>query len=178
VALIATPGDASANAYLTLAEADAYAVDDMGPEADRWSKPETTVDERERAIRRATLELDAYLRTGHPPYSGTQALRFPRLDVDVDSGGSPIIPASLKRATYHQAAYVLLNAKVIDGANARAARGQSSYSDFGASGTEKDPKPSPISDRALTFLSGYRTASAPATRTGLHSLGVDSGFPR
>lgn len=176
--LDATPGGTTSDAYITLAEAEAFASNDMGPEAERWRTPESADDERERAIRRATLELDAYLRTGHPPYAGAQALRFPRKDVDVDAGGSAIIPGNLKRATYHQAAYVLLNASVIDGANARGARGQESYSDFGASGVEADPKPPAISERALLFLAGFRTVSAPKPNTGTHSLRVDSGFPR
>ena len=171
-----TPGGVDSDAYISLDEAESLAADDMGPEASRWKKPESDDAERERAIKRATVELDAYLRSSHPPYNPGQALRFPRSDVDVDAQGEPMIPATLRRATYHQAAYTLLNSKVIDGANARGARGQSQYSDAGASGTEADPKLNQISDRALLFLTGYRTASTPKPDSGINSIRVDSGI--
>ena len=42
----------------------------------------------------------------------------------------------------------------------------------------RGPKPPAISDRAALFLNGYRTASTPRSNSGVHSLRVESGFPR
>lgn len=172
--LDATVAGPTADSYLTLAAADAHAEDDMGPEADLWRKPTSTVKDRERALKRATREIDGYVRTGWPRHSGDQALRFPR-SIDVASGVA-FIPRGVQLATYHQAAYVLANAAVIDRASARHARNLSSASEPDLSGTQADDPGSAMSPRALHFLAGFRIAAAAKSGT-IRSLRMAGGMP-
>jgi hypothetical protein len=173
--LDATVGGASANSYLTVADADALAAADMGPEADRWAEAGTTVASREIALQRATREIDDYVRPGFPRHSATQALRFPRANADVDSDGDPFIPADIRHACYLQAAFILSNAAAIDRASARHARNQAQYSEPGTSGTEGQDSSSSWSLRALQALSAYAKASRTASG-GMTSTRVASGF--
>lgn len=173
--LVATVAGDTSDSYLTVSAADARAADDMGPEADRWLAAITTITDRERALKRATREVDAYVRTGHPRHSATQALRFPR-SIDETAAGVAYIPTTILAATYHQAAYVLANAAVIDRAGARHARSLASSSEPNLSGTEADDPSAAMSPRALHFLSGYLIAS-PARSGTIGSLRMSGGFP-
>lgn len=175
MALDATVAGASADSYLTVAAADLLAADDLGPEAERWTAPSTTVLEREQALKRATREIDAYVPTGYPPYATTQALVFPR-SIDVVSG-APVIPSALKRAAYHQAAFVLLNAGTIDRASQRHARNLSQHSETGTSGTQGEDASSVMSPRALHHLAGVGLVSRSRIAGTVHSARVASGFP-
>lgn len=120
--LDATLAGAAANSYLTVAEADALARDDLGTTAERWLA--ASVPDREKALIRATREIDLFVAdAGGMRYSATQALLFPRA---VDVTGTPALPflhRSIRAAAYSQAAYVLENAKRIDQAASRRARG-------------------------------------------------------
>lgn len=129
MAIDATVAGASANSYLTVAEADALAASDLGPQAERWVAAATTVDLKERALRRATREIDAFL-ADHPVarYSLTQTLRFPRSTDITGDPATPFLPRTLKDATYEQAAYLVSNAKLLDEAASRRAHGLFSYS--------------------------------------------------
>lgn len=171
--LDATVAGALADSYLTVEDADALAEADMGPEATRWLDANTTVAERERALKRATREIDGYVRTGWPKYTATQALRFPR-SIDVASDVA-YIPADITMAAYHQAAYVLRNAAVIDKANARHARGLSQFSEPNVSGSIDDESVNIISPRAMHYLSGFEKAS-PVRGGGMRSVRLGSGF--
>lgn len=173
--LDATVAGASADSYLTVAAADALAGADMGPEADRWLAETTTVSDREKALKRATREIDGYVRTGWAKHAGTQALRFPR-SIDESSAGVAFIPAAMLAATYHQAAYVFANAAVIDRASARHARNLSSASEPEMSGTQADDPSAVMSPRALHHLAGFRIAGA-AKAGSVRSLRLSSGFP-
>jgi hypothetical protein len=125
--LDATVGGATANSYLTLAAADAMADEDFGRQADAWKA--AAVSSKEAVLKRATREISSFLADiGGARYSSTQALLFPRA---VDVAGNPALPylpITLLQATYQQATYVLENAKLLDDANSRRARGLFSYS--------------------------------------------------
>jgi len=173
VALDATVAGASADSYLSVADADTLAGTDMGPEADKWLDAKTTTLSREKALKRATREIDGYIRSGWDKYSADQALRFPR-EID-EASSSPFIPADIEVATYHQAAYVLKNAPVIDKANARHARGMSQFSESNLSGSVDEDVVNIISPRAMHYLSGFSVTSG-GKRSGLGSVRLSSGF--
>lgn len=136
MALVATVAGATSNSYLTVADADALAVADLGRFAAGWLK--ATIEDRERALMRATAEIDAFVGYA-PPFTSGQALAFPR-PVDVDDAGSPVLPSRLKRACYLQAAFLVENADTLDDAATRRARGLSSYSNpDGTGGQIADP---------------------------------------
>lgn len=109
--LIATPGSATANAYCTLAEADAYCEAHVAGAA--WADLDESV--KLAAIIQATRELDSYVEwTGAPTAIGTQALAWPRCGMYAPNAGlvdpsswSPIssteIPVRLKNACAEQA---------------------------------------------------------------------------
>jgi hypothetical protein len=126
VAIDATVAGAASDSYLTLSEAALLAGDDLGPQADGWLAAADPL--REKALKRATREIDAFVNLPSARYSTTQALLFPR---DIDITGTPlvaILPRVLKIATYEQAAYLLANAKHLDEAASRRAHGLFSYS--------------------------------------------------
>ena len=170
-----TPGGASANSYLTIAAAEVLATDDLGPEAAKWLSAGT--DEKEAALKRATREIDEYLRTGWARYSTTQRLRFPR-SVDLDADSEPIIPRGIELATYQQAIYVLKNATVLAAANTRRARNMQSASEpeISYSQAEPDDGTSIMSGQALHYLSGFRVAPRSNRTGGVRSLRATSGF--
>ncbi len=74
----ATVGGVLTDSYLSVAAADALARDDLGPSAARWRQSTTTLADRERALVRATREIEAHMRSSQLRYSQTQALAFPR----------------------------------------------------------------------------------------------------
>jgi hypothetical protein len=155
MALDSTVAGASANSYLAVADADAFAADDLGPEATFWVAASSG--DKEKALKRATREIDAYLRSGWVPYVATQALLFPRA---VDYAGTPaaaFIPTSIKRACYEQATFVLRNASVLDNAQTRRARDVQSASEPNISFSERtDSEATQLSPSALHYLEGFR----------------------
>jgi len=170
VALDATVGGAAANSYLTVAEADAIAAQDVGPEVTKWlaaSQPE-----KEAALQRATRELDAYMRTGWQPYSSSQALLFPRI-IDQDSTGA-YLPRKLQLATYEQSTYVLANAGVLDRANSRRARDLASVAEPNTSYSRQGgvDEVAELSAQAMVYLAGFRTGG----NRGLRSVRMSSGY--
>lgn len=132
-------GGSAADAYVSIAEADAFAASDLGRFADAWRT--ATVEKKEAALRRATVEVDAYaaVPAAEAYFYGVQSLAFPR-SFDVDPlTGVPLIPGGVKRASYMQAAYLLLAADTIDDAMLRRAKGFSSYANpDGTGGTIGD----------------------------------------
>lgn len=171
MALDSTVAGSSSDSYISVAVADGFAADDLGPEATAWTAA-TTAD-KEKALKRATREIDGYLRTGWLRYATTQALLFPR---SIDHSGTPevaFIPRNVQLATYEQATYVLRNATVIDSARQRRARDLESASEPNISYTERrDSVPPVLSDAALHYLEGYRRSGGPR---GLRSVRV-SGY--
>lgn len=132
-ALVATPGDPAANGYLTVAEADIIAGQQgLGRDEIAWLSADDG--DKQKALIRASSEIDTFVGTSGTRYAIDQPLLFPRL-LDVDAVGDPYIIPNVRMATYHQAVYVLANAKLMDDAAARRARGLVSFSDDDASGT-------------------------------------------
>lgn len=121
--LDATVAGSSANSYLSVAAADAFADADIGRLKDAWAA--ATVETKEAALIRATDEIDAQIvRT--IPYASEQALLFPRLTDQANS--APYLPTRLQKATYLQAIFLVENAKLLDDAAARRARGLVNFS--------------------------------------------------
>lgn len=115
---------ASANSYLTVAEADELAAADAILGSKWLSTPE---DERARCLVAATRDCERFKGDAGPAWSTTQARRFPRT---VDAvAGVPFLPRPLRQATYEQAAHLLANAGLIRDAQARRAQGTLSQQD-------------------------------------------------
>lgn len=157
--LDATVGGASANSYLTVAEADAAAGDDLGSFAEKWLK--TPLDQKERALIRASREIS--LRYGSTVrYDPAQALAFPR-SIDYTTGPTPFLHADLKRATYEQAIYLATVASTLDAAAARRAQGTFTASDDnGSYSLASDPQLGRIAPEALAALNALRGSSRSA----------------
>jgi hypothetical protein len=132
MALDVTPGGSASDSYLSLADALSFANGDLGLYADGWIA--ATDPTREKALRRATRDIDTWIGSTTDAYSTTQALAFPRWE-DVDDTGNPVIVSSIELATYHQAIYVLANAEVLDNAATRRARALSNFTEPNVSGT-------------------------------------------
>jgi hypothetical protein len=123
MALDDTVAGANSNSYLSVADADEIAkAEALGLNVKRWRA--ATLDEKEVALVRATNEIDDYIVFSSPYDPLTpQRLLFPRVQ-DLDPVTSaPMLPRSLRRATFLQAAYLLSNADEIDASMARRARG-------------------------------------------------------
>lgn len=94
MALNATPGDAAADAYVTLADADSYHADRNSSD---WSALSTA--EKEAAIRYATQYVDGRYRWRGTIADTTQALGWPRDDAEDDEGRTLTgIPGKLQAA--------------------------------------------------------------------------------
>lgn len=96
MALTTTPGDASADSYASLAEADAYHLA-RGRES-AWV--DLDAEEKEPALRKATTYLDAKYSWKGDRVGSTQALGWPRYGVVFDGFtlASDAIPARLRDA--------------------------------------------------------------------------------
>lgn len=167
----ATVAGATANSYLAVADADALAADDFGPERGWWL--DAGLEQKELALKRATAELDDALRSGWTRYDSAQALIFPR---SIDYSGAPavaFIPARIRRAAYLQAAFLVGNATVLAAADRRRARGLASASEPNMSYTTDAATTAPVlSTRALNALEGFRTS---AGSRGLRSIRMTAG---
>jgi hypothetical protein len=172
MALDATVAGASADSYLTVSDADALAAADYGPEREWWL--DAGGEDKELALKRATSEIDEWLRSGWARYSSDQALLFPRR---IDVAGSPAaayIPARVGRATYYQAAFLIRNARVIAAADTRRARGAQSVSEPNMSYTQPvDREDAILSTRTLHALQGFRLA---AGRRTVRTVRMASGY--
>jgi hypothetical protein len=158
----ATVAGASADSYLTVDEADALAIADLGRQARQWLASD--LDTKEAALKRATRDVDDFVdvvpsRWSYDAATGAplQALLFPRGGDALE--GVPFIPSTVVRATYEQAAYLILNADAIDAAASRRAQGLSNFANpDGTGGTlSTDPhagRLAPRVERLLTRLSG------------------------
>jgi hypothetical protein len=100
----ATAGHASANSYVTLAEAVSYFEGRAGAEA--WD--DATTAERNQALVSATTRLEQEQYQGDRT-SSTQALAWPRsnLTYDGQSVDGATVPSFVKRATYEEALAIL-----------------------------------------------------------------------
>lgn len=110
----ATVGGASANSYLTEAEADTYHEERLYNS--RWV--ESDQDDKVRALVWATRLLDQFHWKGNPTSSGTQALKFPRtgiVDWDDEDVASNAIPNGIKWATAELAFQLIKDAELTEG---------------------------------------------------------------
>jgi len=96
----ATIGGASANSYVTLADADAYF--ETTPDSTTWD--DKTDDQKNRALITATRWIDALSFYGKR-CSETQALKWPRKEYKVDGIelACTLIPVGIETATYELA---------------------------------------------------------------------------
>jgi hypothetical protein len=112
--LIATPGASDANAYATVAEADAYHEAHLYATA--WTG--ATTQQKEIALVMATRWLDAKCRWRGTATSDTQALGWPRYDVlDPNTGYSlawDAIPRQVREATAEAARTLLQGDRTAD----------------------------------------------------------------
>lgn len=148
-----TPGGSASDSYLSLADSLVFANADLGEYATAWLA--ATDELREKALRRATREIDRYIGSTAVRFDPIlQRLAFPRYD-HLNTAGLPIIVPQVREATYLQAVYVLVNADVIDQAATRRARGMSSASEPNVSFTlAADPLEGRMSPDALRLLTG------------------------
>lgn len=127
MAIDATVAGAAADSYVTVEAADLLAGDDLGPQAELWLNASTTAATREKALKRATREIDAFLDLSTARYSTSQALLFPRGSDVSGTPSVPYLPSVVKHATYEQASYLVANVKYLDEAASRRAHGLFSY---------------------------------------------------
>ena len=107
MALIATPGAANANAYLTLSEANAYLTGNR-LFTDVWQ--DATDPNKEVAIIWATMLLDRFIEWSGSIWTLTQALRWPRSgaqDQDNRWIAYDTVPSIVKQATAELALLVI-----------------------------------------------------------------------
>lgn len=171
--LDATVAGPAANSYLTVAEADDLAATDP-IYGDAWLK--AALDEKERHLVGATLDVERYRRASGPRHLATQARFFPR---NVDAGGTPAVPfllGEVRRATYAQAAYVLVNGHLIRDAGSNRASGHLSRSDADGGFTQAL---SPTFGRYAPDMQEELDRIGAAGRTGrfLISVPIASSFP-
>ena len=152
MAIDTTPGGAAADSYLSVAAADSFADADLGRYADAWVAADLPT--KERALRRATRDIDTYIGSSIPRYDADQRLVFPRW-TDIAVTGLPMIPWQVAQAAYHQAVYVLVNASTIDDAATRRSRALTNWSEPNVSGAmERDPSFGRLAPEVLTLLGG------------------------
>lgn len=161
MAFDATVAGAVASSYLTEAEGDAFAAAMLGAEAQAWE--DATTEEREKALMQATMSVDTFQRSrgGYAePYAATQALLFPR---DIDVTGDPAAPflmATVKQATFVQAAWLLKNHHLLADAAAHVAAGVFSHSDDdGAWTAAADPTRGLYAPQMVVLLDSIKASS-------------------
>lgn len=102
MALIATPGDATANSYVTVAEATAYFTNRL--HADAWNA--STNQSEAEALITASKQLDWYVNWNGAKATGEQAMQWPRTGVLDDVGdeyANTVIPENVKVAVFELA---------------------------------------------------------------------------
>lgn len=107
--LVATVGNASANSYVTVAEADTYFDERLHPSIATWTGEDT--DDKERALITATRRLDQEDWQG-VRVDTAQALDWPRYwatDEDGEEYESDTIPQPVKDATCELALRLLID---------------------------------------------------------------------
>lgn len=116
MALDATPGGAAADSYATVADLTAY----LDAHVSGAAASAKTTDEKERALKTATRQLDSFLAWAGAPASQTQALAVPRVGLVDPNTLAPIaatvVPTRVKWATCEQARLLLVvGDRAVDG---------------------------------------------------------------
>lgn len=170
----ATVAGATADSYLTVADADALAAARIGPDYDAWIA--ATDPNKERALVSATEAVDHYRSVPSVPYSTAQALIFPR-ETDLDADDEPVIVQRVRLATLEQAIYMLVNAELLADSAKRRARGLFSFSDDDGSGSQAvDPTWGLMAPKAVSYLSALGP-SGTSGRATIVSVPLTSSFP-
>lgn len=149
MALDATPGGASANSYITRADADTYFGSRFGTAA--WDALGNS--DKEKALQQATRELDRVLFHG-VKWTSTQALQFPR---DVQEQAVDEIPPEVQHACCEQALWIAQN-QTTGGQSRRQqlqAEGVESFRTGQASETFGRSGPSALCPQATQFLARW-----------------------
>jgi hypothetical protein len=113
ITITATAGHASANSYITLADADTY--HDGHPYASTWD--DASADQKNRALVTATRQLDIWFTWKGSTATSTQALLWPRVGVFGPSGyeeASNAIPTRIEEATAELARQLLAEDRTAD----------------------------------------------------------------
>ena len=175
--LDATLAGASANSYLTVAEADAEALVELGKNAKAWN--EATVEQREAALIQATEDIDYTVGRVSATYSPAQRLLFPRVTDLIVGTSTPELPRRIKSATFLQAAHLLRNADLMDDAASFRARGLSSFSNpDGTGGTlSDDPRAGRLHPRVDVLLDEFSAGSVVGTIVTARTAGGGEGVP-
>lgn len=168
MALDATVAGAAANSYLTLAGANTLAGEALGREAAAWNAASDA--DKEKALIRATSDVDAYIGGVSARSATGQALLFPR--ATDTSSGTPYILGRVQRATFHQAAFLLANVDAIADADARRASGLLSRSDMDGGWTASLREPATLSSIAESYLRPLRLGRTAV----LGSIRLASGY--
>lgn len=157
MALDTTVAGAASNSYLSVAEADGLMASELGAFAQKWR--ESTDEEKEAALLRATREIDRYVGVVLSRYNEgvtgvpRQRLLFPRSG-DLDPVTSqPLIVDDVKWATVLQAAYLITNAETLDQAASFRARGLSNFQNpDGTGGQLGSDTLGAMNPRAVAFI--------------------------
>lgn len=108
--VVADVGLATANSYVTVAEADAYFSDSFGRPL--WITPATTADVKATLVVYASRLLDQYMEWAGSRATDTQSMEWPRIGA-YDRFGAMIpsdqIPKQVKYAVFELAYYALEN---------------------------------------------------------------------
>lgn len=183
MALDSTVAGASADSYLSVADADAMAAGDLAadPEVALWVHASTTTAQKEQALRQATIHVEDAVESGWtafaPAAQASSGLTFPR-SIDHTLSGStqvPFIPRGVRRATYLQAKYLLKNARELAMARTRQAQDLGSASEEGHAYTRSaDAGASELTPAASACLAPFVRTEAPR---GLGSVRMDTRIP-
>ncbi len=150
ITIVATPGDASANSYLTVAQADQDA--ELLLRNGDWRNQDD--DDKARALIEATRMIDRVPMAGYPAYAN-QRLQFPRAQ---QSEARDTIPEDIKQACLVQAIELLRTGTAEGTRAAMQAEGVVSFATGSHSetfGPRRLGADSGLSHRALAYLNGW-----------------------
>lgn len=177
--LDATVAGAAADSYLSVADADAMAADDLAgdPEVSKWIDGSTTTAQKEQALRRATSQVNASIGSGWLPYAAaaqtSSGLVFPRTIDVVD--GLAFIPRNVRLAVYEQAKFLLRNARSLAAARVRQAQDLQSASEPNLSWSGSDASgATELSSAAQLYLASFVQSSG---GRGLRSVRLGGRMP-
>jgi len=164
MALDATVGGATANSYVTVAEASAYFANRL--HGDAWSA--STNQYEAEALITASQQLDWYITWKGTKASVTQALDWPRTgvldDLGVDEYASTVLPAKLKVAVFELALSSLATDRTNDPSLAGISEIRAGSLQIKADDGVYTSTPSAIPDKVRKILKGLSVRSGNSVR--------------
>lgn len=148
--IVTTVGSATANSYISIADADTYHETHISPET--WDN--ATTDEKCRALQTATRMLDQWFDWHGSPVGSTQALLWPRVGAVGPNGyelASDAIPTLIEQATAELARQLLDADRTAD--SDVETQGLSQLTAGSVSMTFRGVSAKPIPDAVLTMVS-------------------------